>query len=332
MKHIAVLAGVACVLGATAAALSAPSTAAIKVVATGVPRPLQVVLDGHSLVVLSPGLRGDSAGELYRIPLDGEWPVDLSRQPRVCIPFADKRLATIGSLAINPKTRELLLGEENGTRVYRLAPGGPLSLYATGLNRLEGGSALAFDGLGRLVIVDYADPVLSPGEDRPPPGLEQFREEDYRGPLVFRLDLEAQVPLPRRLELQAPLFPRAWGGRAGGGMLPRLISVVPVGGSDLILLTSSGDLYRLGADGGFGLFTRLPRAQYNRIHMVAAPDGTIFVSGGFHVGRIFRVSPDGAVAVVASNLADPEGIALDDSGHVYVAESSHHRIVRLRPF
>ena len=115
-------------------------------------------------------------------------------------------------------------------------------------------------------------------------------------------------------------------------MLPRLISVVPVGSDDLILLTSSGDLYRLGADGSFGLFTRLPRGQYNRIHMVAAPDGTIFVSGGFHLGQIFRVSPDGAVAVVAANLADPEGIALDDSGHLYVAESSYHRIVRLRPF
>jgi len=332
VKHIAVLAGVACVLGAAAAALSAPSTAAIEVVATGVPRPLQIVLDGRSLVVLSPGRRGDSAGELYQIPLDGELPVDLSRQPRVRIPFADERLATIGSLAINQKTRELLLGEENGTRVYRLAPGEPLSLYATGLKRLAGGSALAFDRLGRLVIVDYADAVLSPGEDRPPPGLEQFREEDYRGPLVFRLDLEAHIPLPRRLEWQAPLFPRAWGSRTGGGMLPRLISVVPVGGSDLILLTSSGDLYRLGADGSFSLFTRLPRAQYNRIHMIAAPDGTIFVSGGFHVGRVFRVSPDGAVAVVASNLADPEGIALDDSGHLYVAESSYHRIVRLRPF
>jgi hypothetical protein len=33
---------------------------------------------------------------------------------------------------------------------------------------------------------------------------------------------------------------------------------------------------------------------------------------------------------LASDLADPEGIAVDGRGAVYVAESSLHRIVRLR--
>jgi sugar lactone lactonase YvrE len=37
------------------------------------------------------------------------------------------------------------------------------------------------------------------------------------------------------------------------------------------------------------------------------------------------------VTTVASNLADPEGIALDAEGHLYVAESAFHRIVRLTP-
>jgi sugar lactone lactonase YvrE len=56
----------------------------------------------------------------------------------------------------------------------------------------------------------------------------------------------------------------------------------------------------------------------------------VYVSGGFHVGQVFRVSRDGAVETVASDLADPEGIAVDGRGAVYVAESSLHRIVRLR--
>jgi sugar lactone lactonase YvrE len=64
--------------------------------------------------------------------------------------------------------------------------------------------------------------------------------------------------------------------------------------------------------------------------MVAAPDGTIFVSGGFHVGSVFSVSPSGVVTTLASRLADPQGIALDGRGNLYVAESSFHRIVRLR--
>ena len=52
-------------------------------------------------------------------------------------------------------------------------------------------------------------------------GLEAFKdEEDYRGPLVFRLVADPAIALPRRLEVLAPLFPRAWGGKAGGRQLP----------------------------------------------------------------------------------------------------------------
>src|SRR5207302_889853 len=83
-------------------------------------------------------------------------------------------------------------------------------------------------------IVDFADPLLSEGEQRPPAGLEQFRDEDYRGPLVFRVTLDPTIPLPRRLATSPPLFPRAWGGKAGGAHLPRLISLVPRG-EDVLL-------------------------------------------------------------------------------------------------
>jgi sugar lactone lactonase YvrE len=36
------------------------------------------------------------------------------------------------------------------------------------------------------------------------------------------------------------------------------------------------------------------------------------------------------VTTLAGPLGDPEGLALDADGHLYVAESSLHRIVRLR--
>lgn len=329
--RVGTLVGAALVVALTVAPRGVTSRPSFDVVATGVPRPLQLVIDGRTLVVLSPGLRGDTAGEIYRVDLAGERPVDLSRQPRVRIPFPDSRMATLGSLALHPQTRELFLGEENGTRVYRLSDEQRLVLYAVGLYRLAGGSTLAFDGLGRLVIVDYVDPILSESEERAPPGLEQFRDEEYRGPLVFRLTPDPAIPLPRRLLRVAPLFPRGWGGTAGGGLLPRLISVVPLASGDLVFLTSAGDLFRLTADGTFSEFARLPRGQYNRTNVTGAPDGAFFISGGFHVASIFRVSADGVVTVVATNLADPQGIALDARGDLYVAESSFHRIVRLRP-
>jgi hypothetical protein len=309
----------------------AQPAAGVEVVATGVPRPLQVVLDGRALVVLSPGAQGDAAGELYRIALDGELPVDLARQPRVRIPFADARTAALGSLARDPASGQLFLGEENGQRLYRLGPDGRLTVYAVGLHRLPGGGTLAFDEGGRLVVLDQVDTASARSEERAP-DLEPFRDEEYRGPLVFRLRLDPAIPLPRRLDRLAPLFPRGWGGRQGGGLLPRMISVAALPAGGLALLASSGEVFRLAPDGGLVPLAQLPagHGMYNRTHMIGAPDGSVVVSGGFHVARIFRVGPEGTVSVVASQLADPEGIALDDRGVLYVAESSFHRIVRLR--
>jgi hypothetical protein len=318
-------------LVSAAAPPSGGTPAELEVVATGVPRPLQLALDGQTLIVLSPGARGDVAGELYRVDLRGELPVDLARQPRVRIPFADARTATLGSLAVDSRTHELFLGEENGTRIYRLSMDERLALYATGLHRLAGGGTLAFDNAGRLLIVDYTEPNVAPGEERGPPGLEALREDEYRGPLVFRLTLDPEIPEPRRLERVPPLFPRGWRSR-GPTLLPRIISIAPLGG-DLVLLASTGELFRLTLEGALATLARLPpgHGMYNRTHVIAAPEGTLFVSGGFHVGKIFRVRSDGAVSTVASNLGDPEGIALDADGSLYVAESSFHRVVRLRP-
>lgn len=279
-------------------------------------------------MVLSPGWGGDAAGEIYRIDLDGALPVDLSRRPAIRVPFSDRHATTLGSLAIAPATRDLFLGEENGSRLWRLTGDEQLTLYATGLHRLVGGASMAFDREGRLLLVDFADPLLNEGEQRPPAGFEQFREEDYRGPLVLRLTLDPTLPLPRRLAAAPPLFPRAWGGRAGGAHLPRMISLAPRG-DEIFLLTSSGDVHRLASDGSLSLFARLPRGQYTRTHMLAAPDGALYVSGGLQVGSVFKVDPEGGVTVVASHLADPQGIALDERGNLYVAESAFHRILRI---
>jgi hypothetical protein len=320
-------------LCAVALGEGAPNTpAAIEVIATGVSRPLQIVVDGDSLVILSPGSTGGVAGEVYRVDLRSELPIDLSRQPRIRIPYVGTHPTMLGSLAIDPRTRQLFLGEENGRTIYRLTADEQLSVYAVGLRLLGGGGTIVFDAAHRLVVVDYVDPMLSRRDERTAPGLEAFKdEEDYRGPLVFRLVGDPAIALPRRLELLAPLFPRAWGGRAGGRHLPRLIAVAPVGDDDLVFLTAAGEMYRLGADGTFAPFTRLPRGQYNRITMTSGPEGAVFVSGGFHVAQIFRVASDGTVSVLATGLADPEGIALDARGEVYVAESALHRIVRIRP-
>ena len=327
MKRVAgALVSVLLALGSASGRDAAPPPG-FEVVATGVARPLQLVLDRRTLIVLGPGNRGDSAGEVYRIELDS-LPADVSRLPRVRVPVLDGRLATLGSMVLDPVSRDLFVGEENGTRAYRLDVHERLTSYLDGLRRLPGGSALAFDSAGRLLVVDHADPLISPGEERPPSGLEQFRDEDYRGPLLFRLTLDPTLPLPRRLDRIPPLFPRNWGGRSGGAMLPRLVAVAPVG-DDIVMTASSGVVYRLAAD-RLEPLTTLPRGQYLRINMVGGPDGATFISGGFSVGYVFKVGRDGAITQLPGPIGDPQGLALGSDGYLYVAESSLHRIIRLR--
>ena len=311
--------------GAVLASGAAALAPAPEVAARGVPRPLQLAWDGTALLVLSPDARGDSAGEIYRVHVD-ETAIDVSEQPRTRVPFAHAGARTIGSLAIEPTSGALFLGEENGRRVWRLDADGRMTPYATGLRRLAGGSTLAFDRSGRLVLLDHADPFLSPPDDGPA-GLEHFRDDEYRGPVVHRLALDAAVPVPRRMGAVAPLFPRGWGG--GSAALPHLVAVA-VAGDELRVLSSSGDLFRLADDGRPALVAKLPRREYTRANMLTAPDGTVYVSGGFHSGTVFRIGTDGAVSVVAADLADPAGIALDHRGWLYIAESAQHRVLRVR--
>jgi hypothetical protein len=308
-----------------------PATAVDRdVVATGVSRPLQLALDGRTLIILGPGQAGDSAGELYRVDLDGAQPADLSRLPRLRLPFPDARTATFGSLAVDPVSRDLFLGEENGTRIYRLGPDGRLVSFAVGLHRLAGGTTLAFDGHRRLLVVDHLDPTLPGGEERALPELESIRD-DPGGPRIFRLVLDHDAVLPRRLDRLIPIFPRG-AARQSAESLAWFISVASLPGGDVALLASSGVVVRLGANGRLTAVARLPagHGQYNRTSMVTAPDGAIFVSGGFHVARVFRVRADGAVDTIAENLGDPEGLAVDGNGYLYIAESAFHRVIRVK--
>ncbi|MFQ5828140.1 MAG: hypothetical protein ACE5JD_03160 [Candidatus Methylomirabilia bacterium] len=304
----------------------------VEVVVTGIPRPVELAFDASgSLVVLSHGWRGDSAAEIYRLDLRG-LPLD-SPPSRVVIPFSEgPRKATFGSLAVHPKSGDLFLGEENGNRVYRLTAEGNLELYAVGLQHLVGGSSLAFDGKGRLVALDYASPAgRLRSEARLPPALDWLRSEAYQGPLVFRLDPKADIPLPRRFDLVAPLFPKGWARRTAREVLPRFISVTASPAGNLVLLGSLGEVFRLTPQTGLHLLARLPAGDYRRTNMAVGPEGAVFVSSGFHVRRLFRISPAGAVTTVARELGDPGGVVADQAGNLYIAETALHRIIRIRP-
>jgi hypothetical protein len=305
----------------------------VEVVVVGIPRPVQLALDGAArLVILSPGWRGDAAGELYRLDLAAP-PLDASSAPRLVLPFSDgPRKIAFGSLALDPRSGDVLLGEENGNRVYRLPRAGKLEMLGVGLNHLLGGSSLAFDPRGRLIVLDYASPEVQQRSETPlPDGFDRLGGIIYHGPVVVRLDPREDVPLPRRLDLIVPILPAHSVHPVGVEPLFRFISAATTSSGAVVLLDSAGALLVLENDGLLRPLARLPSGHYHRTHMAMGPDGSVFISSGFQIRRIYRVSPAGVVTVVAGNLADPEGIAVDDDGDIYVAESALHRIIRIRP-
>jgi len=306
----------------------------VDVVAHGVPRPIQLALDPRGrLVVLSSGSFGDSAGEIYRLDLRAPQPIDASRVPRVVIPFADQiRKAVLGSLAVDPRSGNVFLGEENGNRIYRLGDEPRLQPVAVGLNHLLGGTALTLDPRGHLVFIDYSSSEAHLRSETPlPPSLSFLVDEGYRGPLVFRIDPNEDRPLPRRADLLVPIFPRKQVARPDREPLWRLIGVTAMPGGDLVFLSSVGEVLRLGPDGELRLMVRLPAGHYHRTNLTTGPDGSIFVCAGYQIRQIFRISPDSRVSVVASELGDPGGIVLDSRGALYVPEAAVHRIIRIVP-
>jgi hypothetical protein len=180
-------------------------------------------------------------------------------------------------------------------------------------------------------VLDYASFESQLRSETPlPPALEALAADDYQGPLVFRIDPDGSVPLPRRLELVPPIFPRPPVRRVPGEPLNKFIAVVARGAGELVLLTSVGEVCVLSTDGQLRRLTRLPSGHFNRTSMAAAPDGSIFVSSGFHIREVYRVSAAGVVTTIARDLGDPQGIAVDPTGALYIAETALHRIIRLR--
>jgi len=148
--------------------------------------------------------------------------------------------------------------------------------------------------------------------------------------MLLLVPLGDGAALPRRLDLVPPFFPRWWISPPGEP-LTRFMAVVARSDGTLLLLDSLGQVFRLTDAGDLHAVTRLPAGHYQRTSLAVARDGTLFLSTGFHVRRLFRVSPGGVVTTIASDLGDPGGVAVDNEGRIYVAETALHRVIRIRP-
>src|SRR2546428_149586 len=194
------------------------------------------------------------------------------------------------------------------------------------LNHLLGGSSLALDPSGKLVVLDYASFQAQLRSEAPlPPSLAALAAEDYQGPLVFRIDLDEDVPLPRRLEIVAPIFPKRSARRNfGEPALHKFVAVVPIGKDELALLSVVGEVFVLSPEGDLRRLTRLPPGHFQRTSMAVHPGRSVFVSAGVHLRELCRVSPARDVTSLAHDLADPPGVGVDRAGVLYVAETALH--------
>jgi len=319
--------------GMAATGVLTPPGLAVEVVVTNVGRPIQLAFDGGGrLVVLGHGWRGEAAGEILRFDVGGPLPVNAEAAPRVVIPFSSApRKAAFGSLALDRRTGDLYLGEENGNRIYRLSTDNQLVPAALGLNQLVGGSSIALDPEGRLVALDYVSPeTQARAEVTPPPGLDVLGANSYHGPVVFRTSLGDGAAPARRLDLVTPFFPRPLIAPPGEP-LTRFIAVVAHPSGDLVTVDSLGEVFRLSPAAELRRITRLPAGHYQRTSIDLTPDGALLVSTGFHVRRLFRVSAAGVITTLASELGDPNGVAVDAENRIYIAETALHRVIRLVP-
>src|SRR2546425_4946765 len=324
LSWLAVLLGLGSGLAPTSASTEGQVAGGFRfeVVATSIPRPAQLALTASGrLVVLSHGWRGDAAAEIFWLDPRGALPVNASVAPRVVIPFAEgPRKTALGSLAVDPKSGDLFLGEETGNRIYRLTGDKRLTPVGVGLNHLLGASSLAIDPQGRLVVLDYASfESQLRSEDPLPPSLDWLAAENYTGPLVFRIDPDENVPLPRRLELVAPIFPPRPMRRVSGEPLHRFVAVVPMEQGDFVVLTSIGEAMILSPEGTLRSLARLPSGHFHRTSMAVALDGSVLVSSGFHIREVYRISAAGVGTSIAHDLGDPQGVAVDRSCGIYIA-------------
>jgi hypothetical protein len=300
-----------------APALRLPFGYTAEVVGVGFRLPQDLAVESAAAVwLLSQVDRAGGAGSLVRVPLDGAAPVEAATLPAVSIPFGPGPARfRVGSLARHPTTGDLYVAEQSGRHLFRVSPAGDVVLYARGLERLAETRAVAFDGAGRLIVLDLTGPPVV-GEAGAADLRALFGGADA-GPVLYRLRVDEPVQLPRNLEAFAPFLRSRPGGRS------RYVGVLALS-SDLALGGWTALIDRLRPDGSVVPLTRTPAARV----AAAGPQGDLYALDSLG-GRLVRIRPDGAVEEFVHGLVRPTAVAVLPDGSLIVAGDTG-RILRLR--
>ncbi|MGH9579971.1 MAG: gluconolaconase, partial [Terriglobales bacterium] len=96
----------------------------------------------------------------------------------------------------------------------------------------------------------------------------------------------------------------------------------------------SGTIFKIAPDQQIFVFATL-EPSIAAYHLAFAPDGSLFVSGPTtsSFDAVYRVDPQGSVAVFYRGLGRPQGLAFDSGGNLYVAASlaGKRGVVKITP-
>jgi sugar lactone lactonase YvrE len=84
----------------------------------------------------------------------------------------------------------------------------------------------------------------------------------------------------------------------------------------------SGTVFRVAPDGEVRPFATLP-PSVAAFHLAAAPEGGLYATGPTMSARdaVYRVDPEGRVTAICRDFGRPQGLAVDASGRLHVAEA-----------
>ncbi len=311
----------------SARTLQLPAGYQVDVLAVGFRLPQDLALeppDGLWLLTQADPV-GRGAGALVRLPVGGTTPLEAAQLPAISIPFSpDPARFRMGSLARHPVTGDLYVGERLGRHIVRVSPSGHSLLYARGANLLADSRSLAFDANGRLLVLDFAGRrvVAEVGPSNPLDAIGDRDRAEF--PVLFRLDVDEPLPLPRNLEYARRVFPPA-AFRRRDVSLPRYVGVLALPTGDVILSGVGGDIDRLRPDGTIASIAKVATKR-----VVAVGRHGELYAVDFLGGQIVQILLDGAVRPFVEGLARPAAVAVDPHGTVFVAEDTG-RVLRLRP-
>lgn len=232
----------------------------------------------------------------------------------------DHRRTTVASGLAHPRglaldeDGRLLIVEERAGRVVRLEPGGRRAVLVTGLKA------------PRWVAVDEAG-VIYVSARRVARAARDLDGDDTDPDMIVTWSVA------RGLRVLADDFRRLEGlVAADGAVYAATTGRRPKPAGD-------GVVYRIpvGADGAAGLVTTVgPSDRFERPIGIARDRlGAIYVaakrlgSGRHHADDVVvKLGSDGALSLFASGLEDPQGLAFDTAGNLYVADGRGGRVLR----